>query len=275
MLICGYVDISRGFPLLTDTCALQVLLTLWISLLIVHHPSLMRLRDFPAFQKIHPLFPSCTAASHIEYANHGCVNAASLSLCLYSLLNNANYQRLSSTTSLSSESVSLCQLPRYHSWNVGDGIFFKPSARSTRLMLVISSNLNTGTSSPDKLWLRHSTKTVLWCAAESSTYIILTLGSEIVGHAVPDILDDAYDALKRHIDILGDGPIPDGFFLWESIYGPRLSTWNSNNHQQTFGVLAAAISALTNYMRTKYFGAVTFWIFDGTHEVGKGTISSS
>ena len=120
---------------------------------------------------------------------------------------------------------------------------------------------------------RHSTNTVLWCAEGSSTYVILDPGLAIVGHAVPDILSDAYDSLIRQIENRGDGIVPGGTFIWKSITGITLRTWNTNNHQQTYGVLAAAIYAVADYMHSKYFCAVTFWIFDGTNEVGIGIIN--
>lgn len=143
-----------------------------------------------------------------------------------------------------------------------------------RLTFGTFSNLNARSSSSNKLTPRRSTNTILWCAKASSTYIILTPGDAIAGHIVSDILSDAFGALTRHLDSLGDGPIPGGSLIWKSIYGISLVATNSNNHQQTYGVLAAALSALTDYMSTKFFGTATFWIFDGTNEVGKGAITS-
>ena len=48
---------------------------------------------------------------------------------------------------------------------------------------------------------------------------------------------------------------------------------NANNHQLTWGVLAAALGALRDYVVTQNGGGPgTFEIFDGENQVGKGTI---
>ena len=47
---------------------------------------------------------------------------------------------------------------------------------------------------------------------------------------------------------------------------------NANNHQQTWGVVGAAIGALQDYMNQNGFGQATFNVFDGGTEVGVGKI---
>ena len=49
---------------------------------------------------------------------------------------------------------------------------------------------------------------------------------------------------------------------------------NANNHQQTWGVLGAALDAVGLFMRQNGGGAGTaiFSIFDGTNMVGTGSI---
>ena len=138
--------------------------------------------------------------------------------------------------------------------------------------MLISSYLLTRSFSSTRLTPRHSTNTVLWCAEGSSTYVTINPGIAIVGDAVFDLRSDAYDALNRHIENRGDGIVQGGTLVWKSITGISIRTWNTNNHQQTYGVLAAALCAVADYMRSQYFGAITFWIFDGTNEFGKGVI---
>ena len=56
--------------------------------------------------------------------------------------------------------------------------------------------------------------------------------------------------------------------------GVELETWDSNNHQQTWGVLGAALEALDDYMRVRGgYGAAQFTILDGQNEVGVGRLS--
>lgn len=54
--------------------------------------------------------------------------------------------------------------------------------------------------------------------------------------------------------------------------GVGVNAWNADNHQLTWGVLGAALTALLDYMRIFGNGAITFNIFDGTHMVGHGTV---
>lgn len=144
-----------------------------------------------------------------------------------------------------------------------------------RLTFIQFSKLTTLHFSTSSLTARHSTKTVLWRAEGSPTYIILDPGTAIVGHVVADLLSDALDSLTRWVQNHGDGNIHGGMFIWKSVRGVTLTTMNTNNHQQTYGVLAAAISALANYMTENTFGQVTFSIFDGNNKVGTGSITSS
>lgn len=77
-----------------------------------------------------------------------------------------------------------------------------------------------------------------------------------------------------HIAIHGDGLIFDGQFNWAGAAGLMLKTANANNHQQTWGVLAAALEALLEFMRQNQMvaGAAIFSIFDGRNLVGLGSI---
>lgn len=94
-----------------------------------------------------------------------------------------------------------------------------------------------------------------------------------VERAILNMLNAAAGYAEESIRQYGDIVIPDGGVEYNSlITGISFSTSNSNNHQQTFGVLAAAIEAIKGYMTQNYFGRATFYIFDGNSEVGKGEI---
>lgn len=99
------------------------------------------------------------------------------------------------------------------------------------------------------------------------------MGQRIVGNAVVTLLDKAYIVASNHIQDEGDSVIASGMFEMVGENGLLLRVWNSNNHQTTYGVLSAACTALVQYMTTiAVFGKVTFHIYDGMREVGKGQI---
>ncbi|KAA6408449.1 MAG: hypothetical protein FRX48_07531 [Lasallia pustulata] len=121
---------------------------------------------------------------------------------------------------------------------------------------------------------RHNTKTILWCAAESETYIILEMIASTAGSAVQALLDSAYSAIKMRLDNIGDGPVSSGLFRIGGGNNMELCTRNAHNHQQTWGVLGAAISALRDYMSNNGYGEASFNVFDGGTEVAAGTIGT-
>lgn len=95
--------------------------------------------------------------------------------------------------------------------------------------------------------------------------------SRYPGHFILKLITTAYVALNNHISANGDGLLPGGIF--EAEYsGLNLWTRNSNNHQQTFGVLKGVLNALNHYMFTEQIGSATFVIFDGMTQVGVGGI---
>ena len=51
-----------------------------------------------------------------------------------------------------------------------------------------------------------------------------------------------------------------------------LSSLDANNHQQTYGVVGAAISVLRYYMERNGYCVASFDIFDGENQVGAGQI---
>lgn len=119
---------------------------------------------------------------------------------------------------------------------------------------------------------RHSTKTILWCAPNSQTYVILETIASTAGVAVRALLENAYSAITVRVDSIGDGPVSSGSFRIMGDEDIELYTRNANNHQQTWGVLGAAISALQDYMNQNGYGQAAFYIFDGGIEVATGRI---
>lgn len=89
------------------------------------------------------------------------------------------------------------------------------------------------------------------------------------------MLTDAYNTVVRHIVDAGDGLIPGGMW-WFAKFGVRIVFLNGNNHQQTWGVVGAAMAALLDYTdfmkRTQVPAAITFRVFDGPNEVGYGSL---
>ena len=93
-----------------------------------------------------------------------------------------------------------------------------------------------------------------------------------VGNAVKSVLSSSFADVVRAVQHNGDGVIPGGMFYQLGANNVVLRTMNSNNHQLTYGVLGAAISALDIYMSQYYYGGASFTINDGMIEVGKGVI---
>ena len=86
------------------------------------------------------------------------------------------------------------------------------------------------------------------------------------------MLRDAIVAVNDHIQNHGDGLIEDGTFHFKE-YGAGWLSFNADNHQQTWGVVGAAIEALAQYMITHaIYGWATFRIFDGQNQVGHGSL---
>lgn len=112
---------------------------------------------------------------------------------------------------------------------------------------------------------RHGTKTILWCAAESRTYIILEIITSTSGTAVKGLLETAYNAIMLRLNNIGDGPVSSGYFRIGGEEGIELQIRNANNHQQTWGVLGAAIGALQDYMNQKVSQTSQETCFLGDH----------
>ena len=119
---------------------------------------------------------------------------------------------------------------------------------------------------------RAGTNTVLWCAPGSSTYVVLTPVYSIGGNAIVQMIEAASTYVYSYISNMGDGPISGGNFGWVGEGGLVLNAWSANNHQTTYGVLGAAIGAISNYFDQNGYGRATFTIFDGENEVGEGFV---
>lgn len=139
---------------------------------------------------------------------------------------------------------------------------------------------------------RHNTKTILWCAPGSRTYIILEIVASTAGTAVQALLETAHTAIMTRIENIGDGPVSSGVFRIGGDENIVLYTRNANNHQQTWGVIGAALGALQDYMNHNGelpnwpvekgrfntnndllgFGQAAFDVFDGENEIATGTI---
>ena len=92
------------------------------------------------------------------------------------------------------------------------------------------------------------------------------------GNLVLAMLNVARSFVQQALLQRGDVVIAGGGVDYNGQAQLTFQTWNTNNHQQTYGVLMAAIAALRDYMEGHGFGAATFVIFDGANEVGNGFI---
>lgn len=86
------------------------------------------------------------------------------------------------------------------------------------------------------------------------------------------MIDAAALYLYSYVSKLGDGPLSGGHFGWVGDNGLVLNAWGANNHQTTYGVLGAAIKALSGYFDAHGYGRATFLIYDGQNQVGEGIV---
>ena len=115
---------------------------------------------------------------------------------------------------------------------------------------------------------------IIWCSQVSRTFVDIAVSNTIAQDIVLSLLHSAADSILSHISIYGDSLIPNGAFQWLGENGISVTTINTNNHQQTWGVLCAAIIAMEDFVHTLGDGVeCVFTICDGVNEVGKGTIN--
>lgn len=114
---------------------------------------------------------------------------------------------------------------------------------------------------------------IRWCAPGSATYVLFTITQSVdPGSAVLNLINTAFTTLMQHLQQAGDGVIPQAYFNMEGANNMELYVANANNHEQTYGVLAAAMWALRNYINRFGSGEVIFKIYDGANQVAQGSI---
>ncbi|KAL9109153.1 MAG: hypothetical protein Q9187_008197 [Circinaria calcarea] len=118
---------------------------------------------------------------------------------------------------------------------------------------------------------RKSTETIRWCEPGTQTYIILTMLHSFPRIPMLDILDKSIGLARQHAHFIGE-VIPAGRFTYVGDGALLVHIRSSPHHQLTYEVTAAALSALRAYMLGHNFAAATFWIYDGSREVGGGLI---
>lgn len=98
--------------------------------------------------------------------------------------------------------------------------------------------------------------------------------SRIASKVILDLIDDAYTNVMGHLSFHEDSVIADGKFFWAGKSGVNVHTVNVGNHQQTWGVLGAALFALGDFMFRigMEAGACYFTIIDENNQVGRGAI---
>lgn len=121
-----------------------------------------------------------------------------------------------------------------------------------------SSTFHPRSLATGSLEARKSTNTVLWCAPNSRTYIILTMTRLASGSFVESALDTAAGYVAQYVNQIGDAVINEGSVDFYGGNGVFFNSWNVNNHQQTWGVLVAAIAALKDFMSRNYYGGASF-----------------
>lgn len=97
--------------------------------------------------------------------------------------------------------------------------------------------------------------------------------------AISTLLREASAAILFRIGVGGDGIIPQGQWTFLSGTTPSgmtsmlLGVRNAGNHQTTWGVLNAALVAVSGCMQEKGWGPAVFDIYDGVNQVGTGMIA--
>ncbi len=89
------------------------------------------------------------------------------------------------------------------------------------------------------------------------------------------ILSPVYLTVSNRLLEIGDSILSSGTFAAHAAStNMAFRAWNANNHQLTWGVLLAAIRAVSNYMMVENaWGDAEFDIYDGGIQVGRGVIS--
>lgn len=110
-------------------------------------------------------------------------------------------------------------------------------------------------------------------SATGRTWVIAELTAPVAMAVIIPLIRQAHAAVRLRISQAGDGLIAGGVFIWQDLLGHSVRMQNSNNHQQTLGVIAEALGMLVDFMiHNRDQGVGTFVVLDGPNEVGRGTI---
>lgn len=119
---------------------------------------------------------------------------------------------------------------------------------------------------------RGNNPSVLWRTGGSPTFIVVYPSTVVNAVSVINVIDACYKLILHSIQQHGDVILPGGYFNWMGINGIAVEAINANNHQLTWGVLAAALKAVKQYMEANGYRQAHFDIYDGENMVGKGLI---
>lgn len=144
------------------------------------------------------------------------------------------------------------------------------------LLILDFSMLYQRSLTPRRFYGRDPTDPVIWWAPGTRTYVAIRVIRRMAPAAVMVLLHKALVDIQTHIARAGDGLLLNGIYIYDwqtSGADCEVYTINSNNHQQTWGVVRAALLAVSDYMLSNnVMGPATFTIYDAGTEVGQGTI---
>ncbi|KAI4130039.1 MAG: hypothetical protein LQ347_003532 [Umbilicaria vellea] len=107
----------------------------------------------------------------------------------------------------------------------------------------------------------------------TETYIILRVAGGITSTVVESLVATAVASIATRLRVQGDGLLRGGAFDYLGRNAAALHVVNANNHQTTYGVLVAALSAVQSWMQSNSWMSCRFDIYDGPNMVGQGVIS--
>lgn len=117
---------------------------------------------------------------------------------------------------------------------------------------------------------------ISWCALGTTTWVTVNVFNAYAPGSDGDnrVLEFLTEALESVVFATFNNRqlVRGGVYQFAS-HGVRWYSANSNNHQQTWGVVAGAIMAVSDFMDAyDEFGYAHFQIFDGGNEVGSGSV---
>ncbi|KAA6413311.1 MAG: hypothetical protein FRX48_03055 [Lasallia pustulata] len=178
---------------------------------------------------------------------------------------------------ISAEPLALSQVPRAQPCTNSP----LPKARTRQSERGPLSHRGPGSlASPPLLTPRDRRNQILWCAPGTQTYVTVVMTirastSMLAERAFREALGMAAIQINAVIRLRGDGVIPSGRYEYDWGGLASFQTWNANNHQQTYGVVGAAISALRDFMGKYEYCAVDFEVWDGGIQVGEGRLANT